>query len=553
MSASLRSFVPCALQVLRVLPSADDVTIEAGPRGSSADCPSCGLRSWRIHSSYLRKLRDLPWQGRPVTIRVAARRFRCSNGACDRKTFAERLEDVALVYARRTERLGGLQQHLALALGGEAGSRLAARLSMPVSADTLLRMAAAAATSKAPSPTPRVLAVDDWAWRRGHRYGTILVDLERNEVVDLLPDRQAETLADWLRQHPGVEVVARDRAGAYADGVRQGAPDAVQVADRWHLLRNLGDAVRAVVDRHHAAIRKAAKQISEEMVRPAAGEPEAAPVAIKPTAAERRRQDAYARRQKRYEEAARLRAAGVSLKRIAALLGAERKTIRGWLRAAGAPLWRKPVRVGVLGPYRDHLNRRWAEGCHNAAQLWRELLALGFSGRPGTVRRWAGQQRKQAPQIIESTAGRALPPSARQTARMLMADVDGLPETERTFISRLLTHVPGLSDCIAMAKRLNALFRRKSEENLDAVLEAATGTALKEFAAGLQRDRSAVEAALDLPWTTSPAEGQINRLKMLKADHVWPRWLRPPPRSRPPRRVTPKRQHGNGGRTQSNR
>jgi transposase len=463
----------------------------------------------------MRKLRDLPWQGRPVTIRVAARRFRCINSACDRKTFAERLNDVALVSRRRTERLGGLQQHLALALGGEAGSRLAARLSMPVSADTLLRMAGAAA-SRTPSPTPRVLAVDDWAWRRGHRYGTILVDLERNEAVDLLPDRQAETLANWLRQHPGVEVVARDRAGAYADGVRQGAPDAVQVADRWHLLRNLGDAVRAVVDRHHAAIRKVAKQVSEEAVQPTAGEPAAAPAAAKPTAAERRRQDAYARRQKRYEEAARLRAAGVSLKRIAALLGAERKTIRRWLRAAGAPLWRKPPRVGVLGPYRDHLRRRWAEGCQNAARLWRELVALGFSGRPGTVRRWAGRQRKQAPQTTISAAGKALPTSARQMARMLMADLDGLPETERMFISRLFTHVPGLCDCIMVAKRLNELLRRKSEENLDTVLEAAAGTALKEFAAGLQRDCSAVQAALDLPWTTSPAEGQINRLKMLK-------------------------------------
>jgi transposase len=519
-SSSLLSFIPRALQVLRVLPTPDHVTIEAEPRRASADCPVCGSSSTRVHSGYWRKLRDLPWQGRPVTIRLAARRFRCINLACARRTFAERLDDVALVSARRTDRLGTLQHHLALALGGEAGARLAARIAVPVSADTLLRMAAAPTSgSGSPPPTPRVLAVDDWAWRRGYRYGTILVDLERNRVVDLLPDRQAETLAAWLRTHPGVEVVARDRAGAYADGVRQGAPEVVQVADRWHLLRNLGDAVRAVVDRHHSAIRRIARQISAEAIVPPATEIAAPPV-VTPSTAAQRRQAAYARRQARYEEAAGLRAAGVPLKRIAALLGAERKTIRRWLRCGGAPLWRKPPRTGILAPYQDVLDRRWAEGCRNAALLWRELVTLGFPGRPGTVRRWAGQRRKAEPKAAGNAPGESVVIahafSGRQIARLLMTDIDELPQAEQTFVSRVLAQVPGLAESIAVAKRLNALLRRKGEENLDAVLEAAAGTALTGFAAGLRRDFGAIQAALELPWTTSPAEGQINRLKTLK-------------------------------------
>ena len=342
--------IPAGLMVDQVLPCPDHIAIVTSPCQTSASCPDCGVTSEHLHSRYLRRLSDLPWQGRPVALQVQARRFRCLNRACFRQTFAERLSGIASVAARRTERLGGLQCHLGLALGGEAGMLLAERLAMLTSADTLLRLVCKAGADAEPPHTPRVLAVDDWAWRRGHRYGTVLVDLERNAVVDLLPDRQADTLARWLHQHPGVEIVARDRAGAYADGVRQGALDAVQVADRWHLLRNLGDAVRTVVDRQHAAVRRAAKQVSEQAAALPVTAPVAEPESPKPSAAAKRSQAARARRHARYEEAARLRAAGASISRIAAQLGADRKTVRRWLRAGHAPLWRKPCGFQCIPP-----------------------------------------------------------------------------------------------------------------------------------------------------------------------------------------------------------
>jgi transposase len=216
----------------------------------------------------------------------------------------------------------------------------------------------------------------------------------------------------------------------------------------------------------------------------------------------------------RYEEAARLKAAGLSLKRIAAVVGAERKTVRRWLRAGGAPRWLKPQRAGALGPYHDRLDRRWKEGCHNAAQLSRELVALGFTGRPGNVRQWAGRRRKGEPNVASTPDTQivaAQPPSARQIARLLMTD-EALPEAEQDLVSRLLAQLPGLAGCIAAAKRRNALLRRKSTETLEKVLADAGNTALKEFVASLGRDLGAVQTALDLPWTTSPAEGQINRL-----------------------------------------
>jgi transposase len=359
------------------------------------------------------------------------------------QTFAERLGSVAPASARRTARLGDLQRHVGFALGGEAAARLAERLAIPASPDTLLRMAAKPVVADIPPPTPKILGVDDWAWRRGYRYGTILVDLERNEVVDLLPDRQAETLAEWLRQHPGIEVVARDRADAYADGIRKGAPDAVQVTDRWHLLRNLGDAVWAVVDRHHGDLCRAGRQMEHPIPTLPAEGASSEPAIPKVTAAQRRRQEAHARRDERYREAARLRAAGASISAIAASLGAERKTVRGWLRAGKAPLWRKPPQGSILTQHETYLAKRWAEGCRNAALLWRELAALGFSGRPGIVRKWAeGRRKAELRTDGRSTGVTDQLPTNCQLARLLMTDGDALPQAERNLVATLLEQVP---------------------------------------------------------------------------------------------------------------
>jgi transposase len=507
---------------MRVLPTPEQVTIEASPRPSAAECPDCGMGTRRIHSVYGRVLRDLPWQGRPVTIRVTARRFRCSNRGCARQTFAERLPGVMALSSRRTGRLGDLQRHLAMVLGGEAGARLATRLAIPTSPDTLLRRASARSPGEPAPTTPRVLGIDDWAWRRGRRYGTILVNLETNEVVDLLPDREAATVGRWLHDRPGVEIVARDRAGAYADGIRQGAPDAVQVADRWHLLRNLGDAVKDITDRHAAAAVRAAQHVRAHLRASAAASssPWPAPVPPKATGVERTSAASQARRQSRYEEAARLRAAGASIKRIADELGTDRKTVRRWLRLGLAPLWQQPSGDSILDPFVDFLTRRWNEGCRNAAQLWRELVQLGFRGRSSTVRHWLGKHHRHAPEQEGLPAGSRPPvwpvPRGYRLARLLMADTATLSAEDKLFKIRLLEDAPALNTAIAWAQQFNALLRHKVAGDLDQLLAAADGTMLARFTTGLRRDFDAINAALKFPWTTSPVEGQISRLKMLK-------------------------------------
>ncbi len=331
-----------------------------------------------------------------MSLRIRARRFRCPDPACARQTFAERLEGTAPVAVRRTGRLGDLQQHLGLALGGEAGARLAQRLGIPASPDTLRRMVQRTGPPQEGRPAVRVLGVDDFAWRRGHRYGTVLVDLERNRVLDLLPDRAAETLASWLRANPGIEVIARDRASAYADGARQGAPEAVQVADRWHMLRNLGDAVHAVVERHQAAVQRVGRAVMAHMrteTTPATAE------SRPPNAATRRSDATHARRQAQFDAATRLHGTGASISAIAAEIGVDRKTARRWLGAGAPPVWHQPRRGSLIDPHRDYLEGRWSAGCRNAARLWRELAGRGFEGRPALVRAWATEQRRGVPGV----------------------------------------------------------------------------------------------------------------------------------------------------------
>src|SRR5215213_620572 len=215
---------------------------------STARCPVCGKQSGRVHSRSRRTLADLPWQGVPVTVHLHVRRFFCDEAACERAIFAERVPGVAARYARTTERLDDWLTHVSFALGGEAGARLLKDLGVLVSGDTLVRHICSLHLQD--HKTPRILSVDDFAFRRGTRFGTVLVDLERHTLVDVLPDRSADTFADWLGEHSGVEVVSRDRGGEYAEAARRAVPHAVQVADRFHLLKNLRDVVSRVFRQH---------------------------------------------------------------------------------------------------------------------------------------------------------------------------------------------------------------------------------------------------------------------------------------------------------------
>ncbi len=376
--------------------------VSARTTGKRAHCPSCGCRSrWR-HSYYQRTIADLACGGRGVTVSLRVRRFWCRVRWCRQKVFCERLPDLAAAWERRSRRLRERLRAIAFRLGGEVGSQQAGADGTPVSARTLLRLLRA--TPPAAAGAVRVLGIDDWARRKGHTYGTILVDLEAHQVVDLLPDRTAATVATWLQAHPEVEVISRDRGGAYAEAARQGAPQATQVADRWHLLCNLGDALERLLVRKLDSLRCAADAVAPQTEPVAAalsaplgampqGEPPPASlpvaptdVAPAPTAAEQERAASRQRRLARYDEVTALQAQGLGIATIAKRLGMARRTVRRFLRADSFPeRVQRTGQSGRLASFEAYLQQRWEEGCQNASQLFREIKAQGYPGSASYV------------------------------------------------------------------------------------------------------------------------------------------------------------------------
>lgn len=505
----------------------------------SAACPSCGRCSRKRHGRYWRRLAECPCFGAPVTLEVELRRFQCRNRCCPRRTFAEPIGPLAAVRQRCTVRMAAARRAVGLALGGQAGARLAARLGMPTSGPTLLRTLRRSAQATSMVCAPIHIGIDDWALTRGHRYGTIVVDLDRHRPIELLAGRDVATIGAWLAEQRDIRLIARDRAGAYADAATRATPSAVQVADRWHLLGNLRDALERLLARHTVRLREAA-HVQARASQPQAVAPEAAPSAepISPNAirrhpaAERRVQANRARRLVRYEQVVQLRSVGLPIRRIAVAVGLDRRTVRGFIRVGAYP--ERAPREAVptqLDAYRAHLAARVAQGCTNAALLWRELAAQGFEGRYRSVQRAVALLRPASTELDRSVAsGAALtakplpPPSPRRACAWVLGwkvrnSAEHDAEVRHRFVERLCTIEPTIGVARAFMLRFIAIVRAHDVDAFERWLAQARGCAvaeLRRFAAGVAADLDAVRAAIGTPWSSGQVEGQINRLKYLK-------------------------------------
>lgn len=472
------------------------LTITARPVATLARCPGCDQPSSRIHSRYTRTLSDLPVAGRRVVIDISVRRFRCIGSDCRTKIFAERLgPDLAVAYGRRTARLDCIVHHLGLALGGRPAASFARRLMVPASRDTMLRTVRRRAVR--PVEHPRVIGIDDWAFRRGQRYGTLVCDLERRRVIALLPDRESGTVEAWLAAHPEITLVARDRGGCYGEATTRALPHALQIADRWHLMENVSASFLDAVRKSMAAIRIAlgAATVDPERL----------------TCAERLQYDGYLRREATGKAILALSRQGMPIKKIARATGHSRKLVRNVLRGLTGDVFR--ARQSSLDAYLPRLDAEWAAGCRNGAELWRRLRASGFTGSLRVVGEWA-TRRRRSERVPEGSPGKV--PSARILSRLMTTGRDNLTKAEAVLVATIEAEVPALDEARSLLSRFQAMIRERKQSDLDTWIEAAARSLLSSFARGLLNDKAAVVSALMQPWSNGQTEGQITRLKLVK-------------------------------------
>ena len=556
-TASLLFSFPDDIVISLMRTTTSEVVLHIASRRPCATCPLCEQPSERVHGRYGRTVADLPCAGRRVILALTVRKFVCTTPTCPRQIFTERLADLVQSYARMTNRLREALLALGLATSAQVSERLVPSLGMQVSASTLLRHLRLVGCP--PPSSVRILGVDDWAWRKGQTYGTILVDLEKRCPIELLADRKEETLTAWLRTHPEIEVISRDRGGEYAAAAKKGAPQAQQIADKFHLVKNLREGLQELIARRQKVLPEV-EEISDgiplkahgnqhESAPSAQGQPEkpwrsmsqeprqasAGQLSV-PSASEVSR----ANRVARYEAVRALHQQAISERAIARRLKLSRHTVHRFLTAESFPERRKLSYQGsLLDPYKPSILARWKSGCWNGSQLYAEAKARGYSGSQALFRLFMASLRKHHQAAgnatsltldadgakVESLADPTAKPcikrrlSPARASWLYVSRSSTLDEKQRGQIEQIRACHADLDTAYHLTQTFVSMLAEHRETDLDDWLTQAEHCGIKElrsFALGIRRDYAAVRATFTSQWSNGPVEAQVNCLKLQK-------------------------------------
>ena len=509
--------LPDGLEITAISALEQELHVRVTSNRISSLCPLCSTPSFAIHSYYRRKPLELPCAGQTLRLLLSVKKFFCRVASCPRKVFTERLPELIEPSSRLTTRLRNIVQAICTAFNANGGVRLAEQLGIHLSRMTFLHSLLLVPTP--PVGNVKAVGVDDFAWKRGKRYGTVIIDLETHRVLDLLPDREAESVKQWLVAHPEIEIVSRDRGGAYADGAARGAPQAIQIADRWHVCKNLGDAVEEYITRQKIQIPPLSPQ--EPVSQEASISPPLPPSVLSHHASQEKREH----KQHLVDQVKTLYAEGNSIHAIAAELSLARNTVRRYLRLEEPTQpKRRPRKSSLLDPYYDYLCQRFKEGCSNASQLFQELREKGYCGGKITVRNFVARLRQGLPGVPRppkhaKQTEQAVALSPRELRWLLSKREEELTSEEKDDLTRLLETFEEVKHLYHLLHSFLHMLRTRQPERLNEWLKEARTCGIKElssFVAGVERDYDAVQAGLTFQWSQGPVEGTVNKIKTHK-------------------------------------
>ncbi len=477
----------------------------------SSCCPLCSQASSQVHSCYQRTLRDVPCGDRKVVLRLSVRKFFCRNPDCPRKIFAERLSPFAQPWAQITTRLFEAVQAIGLATSGELGTRLADRIRMHASPTTILRRIMALSSPAAGRVT--VLGIDDFSFRRGRRFGTILVDVSKHQVIDLLAERSTNSAAEWMRHHPEIEYVSRDRGTDYTQAVREGAPQATPVADRFHLYKNLVEAIEPAVARCCKEIRKdLPKPIEPKLPTAKEWRPTRSP------AHEHQYQSRLEDRQERFDSMMDLQKLGIPQEEIARRLGVTKRTVQNWNKQGSCPgNRRRRKRRSLFDPYAVYVLRRWKEGCKKGSVLYREIKEKGYRGTDRQFYRFLQTLKQERVELPELPVLSRV--SVREALWLIARPFDDLVVDERADLEELCQASMQLAALHTLVQSFGQIVRKREGSRLQDWKQQVAESGISEvqrFIKGLERDQEAVLAGLTVVHSNAQAEGFVNKLKLIK-------------------------------------